>query len=208
MADTCDRIGRRRVSALLLGAIAAAISVPIGVRSHAVAAGGDGKARTKRTSMAAHDFDFVSIDGEALPMRNFGGKAVLVVNTASFCGFTPQYADLEKLWQRYKDRGLVVLGVPSNDFGGQEPGTASEIKAFCETYAVSFPLTEKQKVVGPEAHPFYRWVAAELGEAGVPRWNFHKYLIDPSGEIVGAWPSRVTPLSREVTDAVEQALPR
>lgn len=165
-------------------------------------------AAPKRTTMTAHDFEFVSIDGEAIPLKTYKGKAVLVVNTASFCGFTPQYTDLEKLWARYKDKGLVVLGVPSNDFGQQEPGSAKEIKAFCETYNVSFPLTEKQKVIGGDAHPFYRWVAAELGDAGTPRWNFHKYLIDPSGEIVGAWPSRVTPTSPEVISAVEQALAR
>jgi glutathione peroxidase len=164
--------------------------------------------RQKRTTMSAHDFDFAAIEGGALPLKAWKGKPILVVNTASFCGFTPQYADLEKLWGRYKDRGLVVLGVPSNDFGQQEPGSAKEIKAFCETYEVSFPLTEKQKVIGADAHPFYRWIAAELGDAGVPRWNFHKYLIDAQGDLAGAWPSRVTPLSPEVTEAVEQALKR
>jgi glutathione peroxidase len=164
--------------------------------------------RQKRTNMTAYDFDFESIEGGSLPLKAWRGKPILVVNTASFCGFTPQYTDLEKLWGKYKDRGLVVLGVPSNDFGQQEPGSAKEIKAFCETYDVSFPLTEKQKVLGPEAHPFYRWIAAELGDAGVPRWNFHKYLIDANGDLAGAWPSRVTPLSPEVTGAVEQALKR
>jgi glutathione peroxidase len=162
--------------------------------------------RQKRTTMSAYDFDFAAIEGGALPLKAWKGKPILVVNTASFCGFTPQYADLEKLWGQYKGRGLVVLGVPSNDFGQQEPGSAKEIKAFCETYDVSFPLTEKQKVVGPDAHPFYRWIAAELGDAGVPRWNFHKYLIDANGDLAGAWPSRVTPTSKEVTEAVEQAL--
>ena len=164
--------------------------------------------RERKTTMDAHDFDFTSIDGAKLSMKDWKGKAVLVVNTASFCGFTPQYKDLEALWERYKDKGLVVLGVPSNDFGQQEPGSAQEIKAFCETYDVSFPLTEKQKVIGPQAHPFYLWIAAELGEAGVPRWNFHKYLIAPDGTLAGAWPSRVTPTSREITAAVEQALSR
>jgi glutathione peroxidase len=166
------------------------------------------KGRQKRTAMSAYDFDFAGIEGGDLPLKAWKGKPILVVNTASFCGFTPQYADLEKLWGKYKDRGLIVLGVPSNDFGQQEPGSAKEIKAFCETYDVSFPLAEKQKVVGPEAHPFYRWVAAELGDAGVPRWNFHKYLVDADGELAGAWPSRVTPMSKEVTEAVEQALRR
>jgi glutathione peroxidase len=99
--------------------------------------------------------------------------------------------------------------VPSNDFGGQEPGSAEEIKKFCEVnFDVDFPLTAKQKVVGGDAHPFYRWIAAELGEGATPRWNFHKYLVDPSGQIVGAFPSRVTPESEELRKAVEAALPK
>lgn len=169
---------------------------------------GAATAKAQGAKMTAHQFEFSSIEGDRLPLSQYKGKAVLVVNTASFCGFTPQYTDLEQLWRRYKDRGLVVLGVPSNDFGGQEPGGATEIKAFCETYNVSFPLTEKQKVIGGEAHPLYRWIASELGEAGAPRWNFHKYLIDGDGALVGAWPSRVKPTAHEVTAAVEQALPR
>ena len=110
----------------------------------------------------AYQFEFVSIDGEKLPLDAWRGRPVLVVNTASFCGYTPQYSDLEALWQRYRDRGLVVLGVPSNDFGQQEPGSAAEIKEFCTTnYSVDFPLTEKCRVIGGEAHPFYRWIAAD-----------------------------------------------
>lgn len=164
--------------------------------------------RVRRTTMTAHDFDFVSIDGAPLPLKAWKGKPVLVVNTASFCGYTPQYKGLEAVWRAYKDRGLVLLGVPSNDFGGQEPGSAAEIKAFCETYDVSFPLARKEKVTGGEAHPFYRWIAEELGEAGVPRWNFHKFLIDGNGLLAGAWPSRVTPDSAEIRSAIEGALTR
>ena len=159
-----------------------------------------------RTGMTAHQFEFVSIDGEPMPMKQFAGKPVLVANTASFCGFTPQYADLEAVWRKYKDRGLVVLGVPSNDFGQQEPGNAAEIKKFCETYDVSFPLSRKETVVGPQAHPFYRWIAAELGEGGAPRWNFHKYLVDGAGQLVGAWPSTVKPTAGEITAALEETL--
>ena len=137
---------------------------------------------------------FVSLNGDTLPLAEWRGRPVLVVNVASYCGYTPQYRDLQVLWRRYRDRGLVVLGVPSNDFGQQEPGTAAEIKQFCETnYQVDFPLTERNQVVGPVAHPFYRWVAANLGEAGSPRWNFCKYLIGPDGQLVGAWPSQVRP---------------
>jgi glutathione peroxidase len=159
--------------------------------------------------MTAHDFSFTSIDGQPLPLKSYAGKAVLVVNTASFCGYTPQYRGLQAVWRKYKARGLVVLGVPSNDFGEQEPGSAGEIKQFCETnYQVDFPLTEKQHVIGAQAHPLYKWIAAELGEGGVPRWNFHKYLIGPDGSLAGAWPSRVTPDSPEVSKAIETAIGR
>lgn len=165
-------------------------------------------ARTK-TGMTAHDFDFTTIDGKPLPLRQFSGKAVLVVNTASQCGFTPQYADLQKLWSDYRGRGLVVLGVPSNDFGAQEPGSASQIREFCEVnFDVDFPLTEKQTVIGAKAHPFYRWIAAELGEDALPKWNFHKYLIAPDGGIAEVFPSKVKPTDRPVIQAVEAALPR
>ena len=155
----------------------------------------------------AYQFEFVSIDGERLPLDAWRGRPLLVVNTASFCGYTPQYSELEALWQRYRGRGLVVLGVPSNDFGRQEPGSASEIKEFCASnYSVDFPLTEKYGVIGGEAHPFYRWVAESLGEAGTPRWNFHKYLIGPDGQLAGAWPAQVRPSDAAITGEIEQAL--
>ena len=157
----------------------------------------------------AYQFEFVSLDGDKLPLAAWRGRPVLVVNTASFCGYTPQYRDLEALWQRYRDRGLVVLGVPSNDFGEQEPGSPDEIRKFCETnYQIDFPLTEKNRVVGPAAHPFYRWVAATLGEAGTPRWNFHKYLIGPDGQLAGAWPTPVRPGDAKITAEIESALPK
>ncbi len=162
--------------------------------------------RPRRTNMTAYDFEFTSIDGDKLPMSAWRGKPVLVVNTASFCGYTPQYETLEKLWRQYKDRGVVLLGVPSNDFGQQEPGTASEIKAFCATYDVSFPLSRKENVIGGDAHPFYRWIAAELGEGAAPRWNFHKYLIGADGLLAGAWPSAVEPTSKDIVGAIEGAL--
>ena len=156
---------------------------------------------------SAHDFSFSTIDGAALPLAGFRGKPVLLVNTASFCGYTPQYADLEKLHQRLAPRGLIVLGVPSNDFGAQEPGTAAEIKDFCSTnFHVSFPLAAKVHVIGGEAHPLYRWIEAELGEAGVPRWNFHKYLIGPDGSLAGAWPSAVKPQAPEIVQEIERLL--
>jgi glutathione peroxidase len=155
----------------------------------------------------AHRIAFATIGGAPLPLAGFRGKPVLVVNTASFCGFTPQYAGLETLHQRYAPRGLIVLAVPSNDFGAQEPGTSTEIKDFCSTrYHTTFPLAAKERVIGAEAHPFYRWIEAELGEAGVPRWNFHKYLIAPDGSLAGAWPSAVAPLAPEIVEEIERLL--
>ena len=155
----------------------------------------------------AYQFEFVSLDGDKLPLAAWRGRPVLIVNTASFCGYTPQYRDLEALWQRYRERGLVVLGVPSNDFGEQEPGSAADIKKFCETrYQIDFPLTEKYRVVGAAAHPFYRWVAAQLGEAGTPRWNFHKYLIGPDGQLAGAWPTQIRPSDAKIAAEIETAL--
>lgn len=155
----------------------------------------------------AHDFVFERIGGGSLPLADYRGKAVLVVNTASQCGFTPQYADLQALWERNRERGLVVLGVPSNDFGAQEPGDEAAIAAFCtERYAVDFPMTGKVRVIGGDAHPFYRWIAETVGEDAAPRWNFHKYLIDGDGELVAMWPSSVEPLSPEIREAVDAAL--
>jgi glutathione peroxidase len=157
--------------------------------------------------MTAHDFSFPAIDGDALRLAGFKGKPVLIVNTASECGYTPQYADLELLWRKYRDRGLVVLGVPSNDFGRQEPGSEAEIQSFCTTnYGVDFPMTAKQAVIGDSAHPFYRWVVAEFGEAAAPKWNFHKYLVAPDGSLAALWPSSVKPLDPEITAAIEEQL--
>lgn len=156
---------------------------------------------------SAHDFSFTSIDGTPMPLSQFEGKAVLVVNTASQCGLTPQYAGLEELWAGRKDAGLVVLGVPSNDFGGQEPGTEAEIKTFCETrFAVDFPMASKAVVVGEGAHPFYRWAKAELGDAGEPKWNFHKILIGKDGRALQAFGSRTEPLDAGLKAAIDQAL--
>ncbi|MGD9537584.1 MAG: glutathione peroxidase [Alphaproteobacteria bacterium] len=156
---------------------------------------------------SAYDFEFSSIEGGALPLAGFKGKPLLVVNTASFCGFTPQYEGLQALWSRYRDKGLVVIGVPSNDFGAQEPKAEAEIKEFCEVnYDVGFPLTRKQVVEGESAHPFYRWAAAVGGEAAKPKWNFHKLLIAPDGSLAAAFPSKTEPLSPELTGAIEGLL--
>ncbi len=154
----------------------------------------------------AYDFSFTAIEGGALKLDSYRGKAVLVVNTASMCGYTPQYKGLEALWEKYKDKGLIVLGVPSNDFGGQEPGSAKEIKEFCDVnFAIDFPMTTKEPVKGDAAHPFYKWLAAQKGE---PKWNFHKYLISTDGKLIEAFSSKVTPESAELSAAIEKALPK
>jgi glutathione peroxidase len=136
------------------------------------------------------------------------GKPTLVVNTASECGYTPQYAELQQLWDRYRERGLVVLGVPCNDFGAQEPDAAGAILDFCTTnFGVTFPLAAKAGITGAATrHPFYRSVAEALGEEHLPRWNFHKFLVGADGELVAGWPSKVSPLAKEITDAIEAAL--
>ncbi len=164
---------------------------------------------SEQMTKTAHQFSFVAIDGKALPLSKYAGKAVLVVNTASRCGFTRQYADLQYLWKRYQERGLVVLGVPSNDFGGQEPGTEAEIKAFCEVnFDVDFPMTEKTLVKGSGAHPFYRWAGDSFGAMSQPRWNFHKYLITPDGRLVDWFSSVTSPKSGRLLRAVEAVLPK
>ncbi len=157
--------------------------------------------------MTAHQFEFETIDGEPLPLKDFKGRPVLIVNTASECGFTPQYRGLQSLWREYRDQGLVVLGVPCNDFGGQEPGDEGQIRQFCDSsYGIDFPLTRKVTVLGGDAHPFYRWIESEFGEAATPRWNFHKYLIAPDGSLAAMWPSEVEPQSGDIVEAVEELL--
>jgi glutathione peroxidase len=157
--------------------------------------------------MTAHDFEFTAIDGGKVKLKDFAGKPVLIVNTASECGLTPQYKGLQDLHEKYSGRGLVVLGVPSNDFGRQEPGTEAEIKNFCtERYHVSFPMTAKYAVVGAQAHPFYKWVTDQAGEAAAPHWNFHKYLIDSNGHLAGSFPSKMTPEDPSLAGAIEAQL--
>lgn len=158
---------------------------------------------------SAFDFDFQTLQGGDLPLDAYRGKALLIVNVASKCGFTPQYKGLQALWRKYRDRGFILLGVPSNDFGAQEPGTAAEIRQFCEqNYAVDFPLAAKVPVTGSKAHPFYKWLEAKLGDEGRPRWNFHKYLIAPDGHVVAGFSSRVAPDDAKLLKAIEDVLPR
>ena len=154
-----------------------------------------------------HDFTLLGIDGKPMPLSQFKGKVVLLVNTASDCGYTGQYEGLEQVWQDNKDKGLVVVGVPSNDFGAQEPGTAGEIASFCKlNYGVTFPLTNKLVVKGGEAHPLYQWATAQAGAAGRPKWNFHKYLFDRNGRFIDWFSSRALPKGPRLTAALKEAL--
>jgi glutathione peroxidase len=156
----------------------------------------------------AYDFSFQTLIGHhPLPLTAFKGKVLIIVNTASKCGFTPQYKSLEKLYEKYKDQGLVILGVPSNDFGHQEPGAEQEIAHFCQlNYGVSFPMTAKEIVSGKKAHPFYLWAKQKLGFTTAPKWNFHKYIINRKGEIVDYFYSTTSPDSSRFQKAVEKTL--
>ena len=161
---------------------------------------------TGMSRVTAYAFTFKGLDGDDILLSSYAGRPLLVVNTASQCGYTPQYAGLQQLWTRYRDRGLIVLGVPSNDFGGQEPGGKSEIHATAQgTYHVTFPITEKVAVKGKDAHPFFRWAATDR-PLEAPRWNFHKYLIGRDGQLKAAFPSAVEPTDPLVIAAIEQVL--
>ena len=154
----------------------------------------------------AYAFTFAGLDGATLALAEHAGKPILVVNTASQCGYTPQFAGLQKLWARYRGRGLLIIAVPSNDFGGQEPGGPAEInKTAHGEYGVSFPLAAKADVKGPAAHPFYKWAALQRPGEG-PRWNFHKYLIGRDGLIAAVFPTEIEPTDPRVIAAIEKEL--
>jgi len=187
-------IDRRNV----ITAIAAGAALPLTAQSVF--------AQAAMSRITAYGFSFQNLKGGDIRLADFAGKPVLVVNTASLCGYTPQYAGLQELWTQFRDRGLMVIGVPSNDFGAQEPGGASDIAHTAEqTYHVSFPVTVKTSVKGPNAHPFYKWAAAER-PADLPGWNFHKYLVGRDGHIAEAFSSRVEPTDTRVVTAVARAL--
>jgi glutathione peroxidase len=154
----------------------------------------------------AYAFSFSGLDGGTIRLAEHAGKPILVVNTASLCGFTPQYTGLQQLWTRYRERGLLIIGVPSNDFGGQEPGGATEInKTAHNEYGVSFPLAAKAEVRGEAAHPFYKWAALERPGDG-PRWNFHKYLVGRDGRIAAVFSTQIEPTDARVIAAIEKEL--
>ncbi len=154
--------------------------------------------------MSFHDFSATTIDGRNQALSSYKGQVVLVVNTASECGFTPQYAGLEKLWQEYRNRGVVVVGFPSNDFGAQEPGSEAEIQSFCtRNFGVTFPLYSKVKTKGAGQSPIYEFLSKKDGS---PQWNFHKYLVGKDGQVLAAFASSVSPDDKKLRAAIDAAL--
>ena len=154
----------------------------------------------------ATDFSFKSVDGSALNLAEHKGKVIVVVNVASRCGFTNQYEGLQTLWKTYKDKGVLVVGVPSNNFR-QEPGSNKEIKDFCEsTFGIDFPITEKQNVLGSDAHPFFIWAKKNYGSGAIPKWNFHKIIIGKNGKVVETFASITKPLSKNFISTIEKEI--
>ena len=162
---------------------------------------------SKADSKSFYDLSINSIDGDEIKFSNFKEKSILLVNVASNCGFTKQYEDLQKLYELYKSKGLIVLGVPSNQFGNQEPGGEKEIKNFCEAnFNITFPMTSKYDVKGNKAHPVYLWAKESYGNSAVPKWNFHKILIDKNGKIQDTFASFTNPMSNKIKKEIEKIL--
>ena len=158
-------------------------------------------------SKVAYDFNFNDLDGSILKLSEYKDKVIVVVNVASQCGFTKQYEDMQEVWEKYQQKGIVMLGVPSNDFGNQEPGNSEEIKNFCEAkFGITFPMTEKVSVKGENAHPFYKWAKENYGNSAVPKWNFHKIIIGKNGKIEDTFASITNPSSKKFINSLEKAL--
>ena len=155
----------------------------------------------------AYDFKFKDLDGSDLNLSEFKNKIIIVVNVASQCGFTKQYEDMQNIWEQYQEKGIVIIGVPSNDFGNQEPGSNQEIKTFCQAkFGITFPMTEKVIIKGSEAHPFYLWAKKNHGKSAVPKWNFHKIIINKTGKIDQTFSSITNPSSKKFKKAIENLL--
>ena len=153
-----------------------------------------------------YDFKINSIKGDQIDLKDFKGKPILIVNTASYCGFTKQYNDMQELWEKYRDRGLIVLGVPSNSFN-QEKSDNSAVKEFCEVnFNINFPLTEITDVKGDNAHEIYKWAKENYGKSAVPKWNFYKILINKEGKIEDTYASLTSPTSNKITKKIENLL--
>ena len=153
------------------------------------------------------EFKFNDLDGSELSFNEYKGKVIVVVNVASKCGFTKQYEDMQNIWEKYEKKGLVMIGVPSNDFGQQEPGSSEQIKNFCEAkFGISFPMTEKVSVKGDNAHPFYLWAKKNFGNEAVPKWNFHKIIINKEGKVETTFTSITSPSSKKFVSTIEKNL--
>src|SRR6266568_2980292 len=194
MKTEATMIDRRSLIAATLATIASPLAT------------GLANAETGMSRIKAYAFSFPALSEGDIRLAGYAGQPLLVVNTASLCGYTPQYAGLQELWTEFHDRGLAMIGVPSNDFGGQEPGGTTEIAETAQhQYGVTFPIAAKSVVLGPKAHPFYKW-AAEARPKDVPRWNFHKYLVGRDGYIAEAFPETVEPSYTRVKTAIARAL--
>ena len=155
----------------------------------------------------AYDFKFKDLDGSDFSLSEYKNKVIVIVNVASKCGFTNQYEDMQIIWENYQEKGLVMVGVPSNDFGSQEPGSNSEIKNFCEAkFGITFPMTEKVSVKGDKAHPFYIWARENHGKSAIPKWNFHKIIINKSGKVAETFTSITNPSSKKFQKVIENLL--
>ena len=155
----------------------------------------------------AYDFQFKDLDGNPLSLSEYKGKIIIAVNVASQCGFTKQYEDMQNLWEKYQSKGIIMLGIPSNDFGEQEPGTSKEIKNFCEAkFGITFPITEKVSVKGDNAHPFFIWAKDNHGKSAVPKWNFHKIIIDKNGKVFMTFSSITNPSSKKFINTLEKLI--
>ena len=161
------------------------------------------KASANYTSLA-YEYEFNGIDGNNIKLEDFKDKVIVIVNVASRCGYTPQYEDLQVLWSNYKERNLVVIGVPTNNFK-QEPGSNKQIKDFCETnFGINFPMTEKINVIGSDAHPFYKWAKQNYGIGAIPKWNFHKIIIGKNGKVADTFASFTKPSSKKFLKLIEK----
>jgi glutathione peroxidase len=162
---------------------------------------------TSNYDKLAYDFNFNDLDGSPLKLSEYKNKVIIVVNVASQCGFTKQYEDMQKVWEEYQDKGVIMLGIPSNNFGNQEPGTSEEIKNFCEAkFGITFPMTEKITVKGENAHPFYKWAKENHGKSAIPKWNFHKIIIGKDGKVIDTFASLTNPSSNKFIKVIEKAL--
>ena len=154
----------------------------------------------------AYDFSFINIEEGLINLKDYKGKTLIIVNVASRCGFTNQYDDLQRLWSNYKNKGVVVIGIPSNNFK-QEPGSNKEIRKFCEsTFGVDFPMAEKTNIIGKNAHPFFKWAKKNYGIAAVPKWNFHKIIINKNGKISNTFTSITKPYSKKFINFIEKEI--